>query len=154
MVQSNYIFRLSLIIGFCLFGVINLSAQAENSWALFEDATFKDVYLEEFGAYASLLVDDKDISALHGQEITIKGYHIPVMEDQLVILSKYPNANCFFCGGAGLESIVEVRLINAPKRRFLMDEILTFKGTMHVNTTDYNLVSFILINAELVERAH
>ncbi len=154
MVQSNYIFRLSLIIGFCLFGVINLSAQAENSWALFEDATFKDVYLEEFGAYASLLVDDKDIGALHGQEITIKGYHIPVMEDQLVILSKYPNANCFFCGGAGLESIVEVRLINAPKRRFLMDEILTFKGTMHVNTTDYNLVSFILINAELVERAH
>ena len=76
------------------------------------------------------------------------------MEDQLVILSKYPNANCFFCGGAGLESIVEVRLTKAPKRRFLMDEILTFKGTMHVNTTDYSLVSFILINAELVERGN
>ncbi len=153
MVYAKYIHWL-FITGLCFISVINLSGQAENSWALFEDATFKDVYLEEFGAYASLLVDDKNIVALHGQEITIKGYHIPVMEDQLVILSKYPNANCFFCGGAGLESIVEVRLIRAPERRFLMDEILTFKGTMHVNTTDYNLVSFILINAELVERAH
>ncbi len=148
-----FIHRL-FIIGLLFFSVISLSAQAETSWALFENATFKDVYLEDFGAYASLLEDDPDIVALDGQEITIKGYHIPVMEDQLVILSKYPNANCFFCGGAGLESIVEVRLTKAPKRRFLMDEILTFKGTMHVNTTDYSLVSFILINAELVERGN
>ena len=152
MVQSNYIFRLSLIIGFCLFGVINLSAQAENSWALFEDATFKDVYLEEFGAYASLLVDDKDIGALHGQEITIKGYHIPVMEDQLVILSKYPNANCFFCGGAGLESIVEVRLKKDDQLNFTVDQKLEFTGTLKINTTDWEKLCFILEDAELVNQ--
>ena len=134
-----------------LFTSATLFAQAEQKWSLFEDAEFKDIYLEEYGAYASLLVDDPDIMSLDGKEITIKGYHIPVMEETLIILSKYPNANCFFCGGAGMESILEVRMITEPDRRFEMDEKLTFKGVIKVNATDYNLVSFILENAELIE---
>lgn len=126
--------------------------QAEQKWSLFENATFKDVYLEEYGAYASLLNEDPEIMALNNTQITIKGYHIPVMEDELIILSKYPNANCFFCGGAGLETILEVRLIEKPKKRFEMDEQLTFTGKLIVNTKDYNLVSFILEDAVLKER--
>ena len=142
------------IIGYILFLSFlsyPLISQNTNTWDLFSKSTFKDIYLEEYGAYASVLEDDPDITKLHGQEITITGYHIPVMEQSLVILSKYPNANCFFCGGAGMESIMEVRLVKEASRRFLMDEVLTFKGTLHVNTTDYQLVSYILRNAELVE---
>jgi len=126
--------------------------QAEQSWSLFEKATFRDIYLEEYGAYASLLNEDPEIKALDNTLITIRGYHIPVMEDELVILSKFPNANCFFCGGAGLESILEVRLIEKPDQRFEMDEKLTFRGTLKINTTDHNLVSFILDEAELIAR--
>lgn len=126
--------------------------QAEKAWDLFSDATFKDVYLEEYGAYASLLEEVPLIMALDGKRITIRGYHIPVMEDQLIILSKFPNASCFFCGAAGMESILEVRMITEPDKRFEMDEKLTFKGTLRVNSTDYNLVSFILENAELLAR--
>lgn len=126
--------------------------QAEEKWSLFENATFKDVFLEEYGAYASLLNDDPEIVALNDRQITIKGYHIPVMEEELIILSKYPNANCFFCGGAGLETILEVRLMEPPKKRFEMDEVLTFKGRLIINTEDWNLVSFILEDAELVAR--
>lgn len=126
--------------------------QAEEKWSLFENATFKDVFLEEYGAYASLLNDDPEIVALNDRQITIKGYHIPVMEEELIILSKYPNANCFFCGGAGLETILEVRLMEPPKKRFEMDEVLTFKGRLVINTEDWNLVSFILEDAELVAR--
>ncbi len=129
-----------------------LVGQAEESWKLFENAVFKDIYLEEYGAYASLLEDTPDIVALNETQITIRGYHIPVMEDELIILSKYPNANCFFCGGAGLESILEVRMIEKPSKRFEMDEKLTFSGRLIVNTTDHNLVSFILEDAILIER--
>lgn len=129
-----------------------LSAQSEASWDLFKDATFHDVYLEEYSAYASLLNEDADIMALHNTEITIKGYHIPVMEEEMIVLSKFPNANCFFCGGAGLETILEVRLQEAPKKRFEMDEVLTFRGRLIVNSTDWNLVSFILEDAELIAR--
>ena len=74
------------------------------------------------------------------------------MEEDLVVLSKYPNANCFFCGGAGLESIMEVRLKEKPEQRFEMDEKLTFRGKLVVNSTDYNILSFILEDAELLKR--
>jgi len=131
------------IIFFCSF-ITDLTGQAENSWTLFEAAAFRDVFLEEYGAYASM--------ALHNTPITIKGYHIPVMEDGLVVLSKYPNANCFFCGGAGLESVLEVRLLNSPDKRFEMDEQLTFQGRLVINSTDYNILSFILEEAVLLKR--
>jgi len=142
--------RVYLILYFTLHCLTQLSAQTEN-WSLFEKAEFKDVYLEEYGAYASLLKADPELMKLDGTEITIKGYHIPVMEDQLIILSKYPNANCFFCGNAGLESVLEVRMRFKSFRRFKMDEQLTFTGKLKINTTDYNLVSFILEDAVLID---
>ena len=73
------------------------------------------------------------------------------MEEDLIILSKYNNANCFFCGNAGQESILEVRMLEAAPRRFEMDEKLTFTGRLKVNTTDWEVVSFILEEAVLVE---
>lgn len=126
-------------------------AQNEKTWDLFKDATFRDVYLEEFGGFAAVLNDDKNVAGLDGQTITIKGYHIPVMEESLIILSKYNNANCFFCGNAGQESILEVRMLYPAPRRFEMDEKLTFTGVLKVNTTDWEVVSFILEDAVLVE---
>ncbi len=143
------LFTLALL---CIVTDSSLLAQAEQSWNLFKDANFKDVYLEEYGAYASLLEDDPEIVALNNRVITIKGYHIPVMEEDMIVLSKFPNANCFFCGGAGLETILEVRLNQPPKKRFEMDEVLTFTGRLLINTEDWNLVSFILEDAELIAR--
>ena len=144
--------RVSLIVFICFCISQSLFGQASNSWLLFEKASFKDVYLEDYGAYASLLNEDPEIMALNNLDLTIKGYHIPVMEEGLVVLSKYPNANCFFCGGAGLESVMEVRLKEKPEQRFEMDEKLTFRGKLVVNSTDYNILSFILEDAELLKR--
>ena len=98
-----------------------------------------------------MLNDDKNVAGLDGTTITIRGYHIPVMEEDLIILSKYNNANCFFCGNAGQESILEVRMLEAAPRRFEMDEKLTFTGRLKVNTKDWEVVSFILEEAVLVE---
>ncbi len=144
--------RVSIVISVCLFISGLVYSQAESGWLLFEKASFKDVYLEDYGAYASLLNEDPEIMALNNLDLTIKGYHIPVMEEGLIVLSKYPNANCFFCGGAGLESIMEVRLKKDPDRRFEMDEKLTFRGRLVINSTDYNILSFILEDAELLNR--
>lgn len=138
----------------CLFICLMASqsyAQYEKTWDLFKNATFRDIYLEDFGGYAAVLNDDKHVAGLDGQQITIKGFHIPVMEESLIILSKYNNANCFFCGNAGQESILEVRMLSPAPRRFEMDEKLTFTGRLVVNTTDWEVVSFILEEAILVE---
>jgi hypothetical protein len=78
-------------------------------WSVLAKAKFKDVYVKEFGMNAQILVPDKTINALHNSIVEVSGYHIPVEEPGLVILSKYPNSSCFFCGAAGLESIMEIR---------------------------------------------
>lgn len=146
--------RQSLVVSIFVFFFLSLnglSGQAEKTWDLFKAATFRDVEVEEFMALASILNPDPQIMKHDNTEITIKGYHIPVMEDGLIILSKYPNANCFFCGGAGMESIMEVRLVDKEHRHFEMDEKLTFKGKLKINTTEWEFVSLILEDAILIE---
>lgn len=129
---------------------INLSAQA-SSWDIFEKCTWRDEYVEEYFSYATLLEYNDFVKNLEGKEMEINGFYIPVMDEEVIILSKYPYANCFFCGGAGLESVVEIRLNSDPPRKFELDEKLKFKGRLKVNTTEWEFVSFILENATIIE---
>ena len=66
------------------------------AWELFEKAKFKDEYIEEYFSYATLLENDKYSQSLNGKEISIGGHYIPVMDEDIIILSKYAYANCFF----------------------------------------------------------
>ena len=121
-----------------------------NTWDLFEKANFRDEYIEEYFSYATLLEYDDYAKSLDGQRITLGGHYIPVMDEDIIILSKYAYANCFFCGGAGLESVVEIRMKDKPPRKFELDEKLKFKGKLKLNTTDWEFVSFILEDAVLI----
>jgi hypothetical protein len=55
----------------------------------------------------------KEIKSLNGSRITIKGYIIPVEEagskQGNFVLSLLPYSSCFFCGGAGPETVIEVK---------------------------------------------
>jgi len=126
-------------------------AQIDNPWDQFAKATFRDEYIEEYFSYATLLEYDDFAQTLDGQKMTLNGHYIPVMDEDIIILSKYAYANCFFCGGAGLESVVEIRMKDKPPRKFELDEKLTFKGKLKLNTTEWEFVSFILEDAVLVE---
>lgn len=127
-------------------------AQSSNSWDLFEKAVFEEKYIEEYFSYATLLQEDNYSRSLDGQVITLGGHYIPVMDEDIIILSKYAYANCFFCGGAGLESVVEVRMKDDPPRTFELDEKLTFRGKLRINTTEWEFVSFILEDAVLIAK--
>lgn len=124
---------------------------AQSGWSQFAHAQFADHYIEEYLAYASLLVVDDKLARLDGQEITLSGYYIPVQEE-VTILSKYPNESCFFCGDAGMETVAQINLSSPPKTPFKMDEKLTVTGTLRLNSTQWEYVSFILEDATLVER--
>ena len=140
-------------IPFFLFIVSSFSLQAQDfsAWKLWEEAQFEDVYLEEYYAYVSLLIMDDDLKKLDGKEIIITGYYIPVMEEGVVILSKYPYANCFFCGGAGLESIVDIKTKKPLTQEFVTDDQLTFKGILRLNSENFIDLAFILEDAEMVK---
>jgi len=73
------------------------------------------------------------VVALDGQKVRVRGYVIPVDIDlNLYMVSANPFANCFFCGNAGPETVVEL-FPGERFRRFATDEMVTFEGTLSVN---------------------
>lgn len=127
------------------------SQHTGNMWKTFEKVKFKDHYVEEYFSYAQLLVIDKDIKAFEGQEIVIEGYYIPVQEEGVLIVSKFPYSNCFFCGGAGLESVIEVEpheSVNIKKLK--LDQKIKVKGKLKLNDSDWVRMAFIIENGRLI----
>lgn len=91
-----------------------------------------------------------EIRQMNGKEIVIKGYVIPLEEtggkpEKYIMLSAYPYSSCFFCGGAGPESVMQVyptTPIQAKK-----DEQITVKGKLRINEKDQYSLPYILENA-------
>ena len=92
----------------------------------------------------------REVKALDGREITIKGYIIPVEEfsgQNYFVFSALPFNLCYFCGGAGPETVMEVY---APKKIPYTSKAITLKGKLKLNGTDGNHLMYILENAVLV----
>lgn len=90
----------------------------------------------------------KEIQALNGQQITIKGYLIPVDlygGGDFAIISALPVASCFFCGGAGPETVMEIY----TKRKIKTDKNgkITFRGRLELNPNDADHLIYILRDA-------
>lgn len=94
-----------------------------------------------------------DIKVLNGKPIQIHGYLIP-LEDKtggkMHFLSAYPMSQCFFCGAAGPESLMDV-LTKKPYKGLKMDDKLTFRGTLHLNDSDLDYMNYVLKDAILVK---
>lgn len=119
----------------------------ELTWRTLTDVDFKDVYIDELDAYYWKPNFGPSVKALEGKEVYITGYVIPVDYDEdFYVLSRYPFANCFFCGGAGPESVVDLRF-KGKTRRYETDERLTFKGKFALNANDVYQMNYILEGA-------
>ncbi len=119
----------------------------ELTWATLADVDFKDVYVEELDAYYWKPTFGPSVKAVEGKEVYITGYIIPVDYDEdFYVLSRYQFANCFFCGGAGPESVVDLRF-PAKTRAYKTDERLTFKGKLALNADDIYQMNYILEGA-------
>lgn len=129
-----------------LFPVSDQTA-TELTWKILADVQFKDVYLEDLDAYYWKPTFGPAVKALEGKEVFITGYLIPVDADEnFYVLSRYPFANCFFCGGAGPESVIDLRF-KGDHRVYKTDERLSFKGKFKLNSTDIYQMNYILENA-------
>lgn len=93
-----------------------------------------------------------------GKRIRVDGYIIPfdVVEEVLgddndgsvFMLSAYPAQVCFFCGGAGPESIIQVyptEPIHYTAKR------VTLEGVLELNDTDYLNMAYILKRAKFIQ---
>lgn len=109
-----------------------------------------NVEFEEDEEGESVPIFSKEIQAYNFQTVMVEGFMIPVdVDGNFYVLSAFPYASCFFCGNAGPESVVELRLAKKGQR-FQMDDARKFQGMLVLSQTPNGLI-YVLEDAELVQ---
>jgi hypothetical protein len=120
------------------------------SWEILKDVTFKKKWYEKESIFMLFPTFGPNVKKVENKTVLIKGYMVPVdPESNQYVLSAYPYSMCFFCGGAGPESVMGLKL--KKNRKFKTDEIHTFKGTLELNATDMYELNYNLTEAEVVD---
>jgi hypothetical protein len=124
-----------------------------DSWNEFAKTKFEPKFYEKLGEYLFYPTFSAELKAMEGKEITVEGFYVPVAPEDgnYIIVSKYPMSQCFFCGGGGPESIAEVNFAKDPGK-FQVDDLITVRGKLKLNTDNIDHVNFILENAVLVKK--
>ncbi len=137
---------------------LGLTAWGQNSkdnlWKTLAKITYKKEYDELMGFDVDKPVFSESIKKLDGREVTVKGYIIPVegyKSHKEFVLSAFPYNMCFFCGGAGPETVMDVRA--AEPIEYTADPVV-LRGTLHLNAKDINKLMYALDGAELVREAN
>lgn len=125
-----------------------LDAPITITWETLADVSFEDKHYPEFDQYLPYPTFGNSIKALEAKEVKITGYVIPI-EPERYILSQNPFASCFFCGGAGPETVLELELTSYEKT-YYTDEYLSFTGFLKLNTSNIDKLNYILERAEEV----
>ncbi|HRI80342.1 MAG TPA: hypothetical protein PLR06_12485 [Cyclobacteriaceae bacterium] len=140
----------NLLLFLLVFGTLTASGQ-KDGWELFAKTKFETKYNEKAAEYFLYPVFAKELKDLVGKEVSLEGYYLPIeiTDDAYIILSKFPYSQCFFCGGAGPESIAEVTF-KVKRGKFEMDEFIHVKGILKLNENNVEHGNFILENAVIV----
>ncbi|QHV94236.1 DUF3299 domain-containing protein [Spirosoma endbachense] len=122
------------------------------SWEVLRDVTFKKKWYAEESVYMLYPTFGQGIQKLNGKTVELTGYVLPVdLESNLYVLSAFPYSACFFCGGAGPESVVSLKFKKNGKK-FKTDERRTFHGTLKLNADNIYELNYILADAEMIEQ--
>ncbi|MBL7870649.1 MAG: hypothetical protein JNM78_03485 [Cyclobacteriaceae bacterium] len=126
-------------------------AQADG-WSVFAKTKFDAKYNEKAAEYFLFPTFSTDLKTQVGKQFELEGYYLPidVEGNAYIILSKFPYSQCFFCGGAGPESIAEV-YFKEKTPSFEPDQFIRIKGKLKLNDSDLEHGNFILEEAVLVK---
>lgn len=119
-------------------------------WTLFSKVAFEPKYFPDYKETFLVPKFNQDILQKSGSLIVLRGHYLPFdMGSKSIILSKFPYAACFFCGGAGPESVAEV-FFSSKTPRFKPDQVITVRGKLRLNDVDVNHMNFILDDAVIL----
>lgn len=116
-------------------------------WKTLAKISYKKEYDAVMGFKIDKPVFSEAIKSLEGKTITVKGYIIPTdgyKSHKEFVFSAFPYSQCFFCGGAGPETVIEVEAKEAIK---FTAESITIKGKLHLNDSDINRLMFRITEA-------
>ncbi len=115
--------------------------------------TSQTQYDEMMGMEITIATPLPHVEKLNKQEIEIKGYIIALSaksELSHFMFSKFPKDMCFFCGGAGPESAMQVFLKKGDKIDYISDKVI-LKGILNIQKGDPSGLIYTLSQAELIK---
>ena len=126
---------------------ICLSAQAQETdfWQVLADVSFESKVKDDLEMDSPKF--GKRVQAFHGKKVTLKGYLIPMSEfggSDEYMLSALPFSSCFFCGGAGPETIVELQVKQSVK---FTTSLIKIEGILMLNGSDPDHHMYIMKDA-------
>jgi len=142
--QLLFVFLFIITLSPSLFGQLDIG------WISLADVTFEEKKENE----ADILTYNhatfgEAVAKLAGKEISITGYMIPMDPMGITyVLSRNPNSTCFFCGGAGPETVLQLNMKPSAIKRYETDDRVTFKGTLQLNEKDIHTLTYVLEEAE------
>ena len=124
------------------------TAQPMLDWSDLADVQFFEKFSNSLGIKYYQATFGEDIKELEGEEVMVMGYLIPLDAlGETYALSKNPFSACFFCGAAGPETVVELRVKAEYVRRYQTDERRAFRGRLQLNESSLEQFNYVLINA-------
>lgn len=141
------IIKLLTLFGF-LFTVsaFSIFSPPKVTWRQLATVSFTEYYDSQKGIWSLEAGYPEGIDALRGKEIYITGYVLPVdNKGDIYALSAYPFSSCFFCGGAGPESVMGLEF-ESPPGRLATDAVKTYIGKLVLVKKPVNGFYFTLIN--------
>jgi hypothetical protein len=118
------------------------------TWEMMGNISFKKKQHPEYGIVKYPVINEQ-LKALNKKKVVVSGYIIPLDTDTYV-LSKYVFASCFFCGGAGPETVMGIEFKDL-KKRLKTDQYVVLIGTFEINDTVVEDWIYHLKNAQIVE---
>lgn len=130
-----------------------VQAQQKNIWRTLALIKFEKQHSEN-----NVMANQKPrieplLQSMNGEEVTVKGYVIPLsgkIGQSHFMFSAYPYANCFFCGKAGAESVMEV-FTKDEKKVAYSEKPIYMKGTFKYLGYKHNDIMFTLEDAVKVD---
>ncbi|WP_339606828.1 hypothetical protein [uncultured Roseivirga sp.] len=142
--------RLILIL-FILSTSIASFAQEQNMWKTLSNVTVEKSFDEVLSIDVEHYNFASQVKALNGKKISLEGWMIPLDElrgENYFVLSSLPFANCFFCGGAGPETVAEVF---SKKEVKFTEKKVKVTGVLTLNSDDPLRLMYILNDVEVDE---
>ncbi len=110
---------------------------------------------KEYDEFISAEIDKplfpEKLKAQEGAKIVLEGFMIPLEQEtrqEYFVLSRFPYQSCFFCGGAGPETVVEVF---SDEKFTFTDNRIRVEGELELNDDNPLQLFYVLRNSKITK---
>lgn len=137
---------------FVLVGAQSAFAQKTIRWSDLADVEFGEFYDRDRSEWSLEARFSEDIRALSNTNIEITGYVIPLdVSGEVYVLSAFAFSSCFFCGGAGPETVMGMDFADSPPELHT-DDVIVVSGTLQLNVRPGAEFHYQLTDVKIVRR--